>query len=140
MPMSQIGQSEWASFPNFCVSALDTDLEETDFPKIETLKACQSECAIDLKCSAIEWYSRVVDGSKCKLVLTDIPATKGWHGSRYKGATCYIKPLIGTSVLAKRIVCWLKYNPKTNQYDLKTHMISRCILVQIRQICTFDLE
>ena len=83
----------WDNYPNICVSATNVDLPQTNQPTGDAnIDACQAECNSNSKCSAIEWYSSIERGSKCKLMLSDEPATKGACGDRYKDATCYFKP------------------------------------------------
>ena len=78
------------------MSSTDTDLKETDYPEADTNpNACKLECTRRPECSAVEWFVTVVDGSRCKLILTEEPATKGSSGNRFRDAICYIRP--GTS-------------------------------------------
>ena len=84
--------------PNFCVSSENEDLEQTDHPTGDaSVVDCKAECTLHSKCSAIEWYESGGHGSKCKMMLTDTPATGGKSGDRFKDSTCYIKPVPGKS-------------------------------------------
>ena len=86
----------WDNYPNICVSATNVDLPQTNHPTGDAnIDACQAECNSNSKCSAIEWYSSSWGGSNCKLMLSDVPATKGSSGRRWKDAICYIKHVNG---------------------------------------------
>ena len=83
----------WSNYPNYYVSATNQDVTHIDQPSGNTnVDACQEECKAISKCSAIEWYSSNWAGSKCKLIISDVPATKGFTGDRWQDAICYIKP------------------------------------------------
>ena len=78
---------------NFCVSDSNQDLKHTKHNSgNDNIQTCQSECLLNPKCSAVEWYQNGWSGTKCHLILDDIPATQGSSSSRWKDATCHIKP------------------------------------------------
>ena len=83
----------WKSDPNFCVSDEGHELAPTSHPKGDLdILTCQSECTPLDNCSAVEWFESGWGGSKCKLVLNQLIATKGDSGTRYEDATCYFRP------------------------------------------------
>ena len=87
---------EWKMYPNFCVSATNVDLPQTNRPSRDAnINTCKSGCIHNSKCSAIEWYSSGWGGSKCKLMLSDVPASKGSPAGRWQDAECYVKPDTG---------------------------------------------
>jgi len=91
---------EWEMHPNYCVSATNVDLPATYHSEGNAgVQACKSECKTISKCSAIEWYG---NGEKCYLMLSDVPAAKGFSGPRYLDAECYIRP--GNGKMTKRNV------------------------------------
>merc|ERR1719499_2142875 len=53
---------------------------------------CKLFCIINPSCSAIERYDSKWGGSKCKHILTSVPATKCSSGKRWQDAKCVIKP------------------------------------------------
>ena len=83
---------DYQEYPNFCVSSSNKDLPQTNHPAGDaSIEKCQMECKANLKCSAIEWYESGWASSKCKLMLGDVPATKGSSGAQWKDAKCYVK-------------------------------------------------
>ena len=87
----------WLQYPNYCASSSNVNLDDTNHPDGDTsVEKCKSDCNQIFGCSAIEWYSVAWNGSRCKLHLEhkgmNIPATKGFEGTRWLDATCYIKP------------------------------------------------
>ena len=83
----------WEKYPNFCVSDSNQDLQQSKHSKgDDKVEKCQLECISNKKCSAIEWYEAGLNGVSCYLIIDDIPATKGSTTSRWRDATCYIKP------------------------------------------------
>ena len=87
---------DWRMYPNFCVSARNQDLPTTFCSAGNwNVDACKSECNRNSKCSAIEWYWWGYGWAHCNLILSDVAATKGYPGKRWKDATCYIKPIKG---------------------------------------------
>ena len=97
---------EWNEYPNFCVTALYEDLPPTIFPDgDENVIACQSECSQRLKCSAIEWYESGYEGSKCKLIVSEKPATQGMVKPRWHDAVCYVKPIHTVSTIVGKSLC-----------------------------------
>jgi len=83
----------WEKYPNFCVSDSNQDLQQSKHSKGgDNVEKCQKECISNKKCSAIEWYEAGLNGVRCYLIIDDIPATKGSTTSRWRDATCYIKP------------------------------------------------
>ena len=84
---------DWRMYRNFCVSATNQDLPTTfSWAGNLNVDACQSECNRNSKCSAIEWYWWGYGLAHCNLILSNVHATKGHPGGRWKDATCYIKP------------------------------------------------
>ena len=87
----------WDRFPNFCVSASNKDLEHTKHNNGDgNINKCQSECVLNSKCTAAEWYENGWDGAQCYLILDNIPAKKGSSSNQWRDAACYIKPKTGT--------------------------------------------
>ena len=87
----------WNRFPNFCVSASNKDLEHTKHNNGDgSINKCQSECVLNSKCTAAEWYENGWDGAQCYLILDNIPAKKGSSSNQWRDAACYIKPKPGT--------------------------------------------
>ena len=86
----------WLQYPNYCVSSSNIDLPETpNSAGSVNVETCKSECNKNFKCTAIEWYEGGCCGTKCKLMLGDIPSTKGYSGPRWEDAVCYVKPKLG---------------------------------------------
>ena len=84
---------DWKGYDNFCVSSTNQDLPETN--NIEgdaSIAKCKEDCSENSKCSAIEWYNSGWNGSKCKWMIGDTPATQGRHGGRWQDAQCFVKP------------------------------------------------
>ena len=83
----------WNRFPNFCVSASNKDLAHTKHKTGDgKIGKCQSECVLNTKCTAIEWYENGWDSAQCYLILDDVPAKKGSSSNQWLDAVCYIKP------------------------------------------------
>ena len=77
-------------FPNYCASETNVDIHTTEHQAGNAnVVACESACNLMSECSAVEWYAIE---SKCYLLLSPEPATKGSSDARYKDAACYIKP------------------------------------------------
>lgn len=86
--------SRWMQWDNYCVSSANRDLHQTNKPEYTTKQACHNACRSDNSCSAYEWYNSGWGGSKCKLILTPIRATKGAKGGRWQDAECHVKPTV----------------------------------------------
>ena len=73
---------------------MNEDLNQINHPEGEkSINECRSECNLKPQCSAIEWFESGWDNSKCKLILTNTPASTGSTESRLEDASCHIKPI-----------------------------------------------
>ena len=95
----------WKTFPKQCASSSNKDVDQTNHPAgDENIEACKSECIARPKCSAIEWYESAWEDSKCKLVLSDTPATQGNSNQRWKDAVCLVKPVEGRKLACQFVL------------------------------------
>ena len=86
----------WRKYPNYCSSATNEPvLDIYHAAGNADVDACTSECSKMSKCSAIEWYENLNGVQKCFLILSDVPALKGFTGFRHLDAACYIRPVNG---------------------------------------------
>jgi len=85
----------WKVYNNFCVSASDQDVMQTNWANGDaSIDACKAICFSMSDCSAIEWYESGWNGSHCKLVLDSTRATQGSSGARRQDAECHVKPIV----------------------------------------------
>jgi len=78
---------------NYCVSASGKDLAQTKFSNVE-LKACMEACTNSAKCSAVEFYAKGWQGTRCYHILTgwgDDRAVKASPKRRWRDAECYAR-------------------------------------------------
>ena len=81
---------------NYCVTSSGKDLAQTKFKNVE-LNECMAECTRRPTCSAVEWYAKGWQGTRCFLLLTGFDsdrAVKSAPGRRWRDAECY--PRTGT--------------------------------------------
>lgn len=78
---------------NHCVSASGKDLPQTKFNNVE-LKECMEACTNSAKCSAVEYYAKGWQGSRCFHILTgfgDDRAVKASPKRRWRDSECYAR-------------------------------------------------
>lgn len=78
---------------NHCASASNKDIQEAKFKNVE-LKDCMEACTSNPKCSAVEWYEKGWQGTRCYHVnqgWLDQRATKAMPKRRWRDAECYTR-------------------------------------------------
>jgi len=78
---------------NFCVNKSGKDLQQTKFNNVE-LKDCMEACTNSPKCSAVEYYAKGWQGSRCFHINTgwgDDRAVKASPKRRWRDAECYAR-------------------------------------------------
>jgi hypothetical protein len=76
---------------NYCVSASGKDLTQTRYRNVD-LNACRAACSDNAKCSAVEYYPKSWQGSRCFHILTgwgNDRAVKASPKRRWRDAECY---------------------------------------------------
>jgi hypothetical protein len=78
---------------NHCISASGKDLQQTRYNNVE-LKDCMEACTNSAKCSAVEYYPKGWQGTRCFHInqgFGDNRAVKGKPGRQWRDAECYVR-------------------------------------------------
>jgi len=134
----------YTSFPNFCVSKKQIDLQSTPIFVDERLEMdCREKCTANDMCSAYEFTLTPADGFPCHHILTKEIASGGALGAQYNGLGCYVKtPAVMMSDIDSEVATTYVFSHPSyveQSYEI-THLEDNLISQGIKFVNGVDLK